>query len=685
MAEAGSANGKAPRGPRALALVGPYLSGKTTLLESLLFATEAIPRKGSVVHRSSVGDSSAEARDHGMSVELNAATTRFMGERFTFLDCPGSIEFLQETLNVLPVIDAAIVVCEPDPTKALALQPYLKRLGDAKIPTLLFVNKIDGASGNIHDLLAALQTASARPLVLRQIPIFENGIATGFVDLALKRAYIYREHAPSEVVPLDGRFGEAEKQARFHMLEQLADYDDHLMEELLEDIEPPQDEIFEGFKREVAQGLIVPVLLGSAERDNGIRRLLKACRHDVPSVEAAAARAGLKPGTASALQIIKTYHTAHGGKLSLARVLSGALKDGATVSGPDSKSARVGGLFQMLGAATSKIAEAERGDVVALGRLEPMLTGEALTTEKGAPPALPRPEVLTPVYGLAISVADSKEEVKLTTGLGKLCEEDPSLSYEQNAETHELVLWGQGEVHLRVAAEKLASRYGLHISTRPPKVPYKEAIRKPITQRGRYKRQTGGHGQFGDVVLDIKPLPRGSGFQFAETVVGGAVPKQYFPAVEAGVREYLQSGPLGFPVVDISVTLTDGSYHSVDSSEMAFKTAGRIAMQEALPQCAPVLLEPIMAVEIVLPSEATARVNAIVSSRRGQIQGFDARPGWPGWDVVNALIPQAELQSLIVELRSASQGVARFTAKFDHLAELTGKLAEDVLARAKAA
>jgi elongation factor G len=685
MAEGSGGNGKAPRGPRAIALVGPYLSGKTTLLESLLFATQAIPRKGSITHKSSVGDSSAEARSHGMSVELNAASTRFMGESFALLDCPGSIEFLQDTLDVLPVVDAAVVVCEPDPGKALALQPYLKRLADLKTPTILFVNKIDAAAGNIHDLLTALQSSSTRPLVLRQLPIFENGIATGFVDLALKRAYIYREHAPSEIVPLEGKFGDVEKAARFHMLEQLADYDDHLMEELLEDIEPPQDEIYDGLRREVSQGLIVPVLLGSAERDNGILRLLKAFRHDVPGVGAVAARLGVKSAGGGALQVIKTYHTSHGGKLSLARVLAGTIKDGATVTGPDNKSARVGGLFHMLGAATNKISDAETGDVVALGRLEPILTGEALTTEKGAPPALPRPEMLTPVYGLAVSVADSKEEVKLTTNLAKLTEEDPSIAYEQNAETHELVLWGQGEVHLRVAAEKLASRYGLHISTRPPKVPYKEAIRKPITQRGRYKRQTGGHGQFGDVVLDIKPLPRGSGFQFAEEVVGGAVPKNFFPAVEAGVRDYLHAGPLGFPVVDISVTLTDGSYHTVDSSEMAFKTAGRLAMSEGLPQCSPVLLEPIMAVEIVLPSEATARVNAIVSTRRGQIQGFDARPGWPGWDVVNAQMPQSELQNLIVELRSASQGVARFSAKFDHLAELTGKLAEDVLARAKAA
>lgn len=672
-------------GARTVALVGPYLAGKTTLLESLLMATGALQRKGSVGQGNSLGDSSAEARAHRMSVEVNAATLDNMGEKLTLLDCPGSIEFLQEALHVLPGVDAAVVVCEPDPSKVLQLQPYLKRLGDLKLPTLVFVNKIDLATGSLQGLLEALQSASERPVVMRQLPIWEDGIVTGYVDLALERAHVYREHAASEVVPLKGPLAEEERAARYHMLEQLADYDDHLMEELLEDIEPPRDEIFGDLRREVGEGLIVPVLLGSAEGDNGIRRLLKALRHDVPGPQRAALRLGVKSASGAVLRVLKTYHTGHGGKLSLARVLAGTIKDGAIVYGPQGKSARVGGLFIMQGMTTSKIAEASAGETVALGRLDPVLTGDVLSTEKGPLPTLQSAPTLAPIYGLAVTVADSREEVKLTTGLAKLGEEDPSVSYEQNAETHDLVLWGQGEVHLRVATEKLANRYGLHVTTRAPKVPYKEAIRKPIVQRGRHKRQTGGHGQFGDVVLDIKPLPRGSGFQFAEAISGGVVPRNFFPAVEAGVRDYLGQGPLGFPVVDLSVTLIDGSYHTVDSSEMAFRTAGRIAMQEGLPQCAPVLLEPVMAVTIEVPNEATSRVNAIVATRRGQILGFDARAGWPGWDTVRAQIPQAELQSLIVDLRSASQGVASFSCAFDHLAELTGKLAEDVLARAKAA
>jgi elongation factor G len=279
-----------------------------------------------------------------------------------------------------------------------------------------------------------------------------------------------------------------------------------------------------------------------------------------------------------------------------------------------------------------------------------------------------------------MSLKDRKDEVKLSAALAKLIEEDPSLSAEHNKDTHQLLLRGQGEMHLRVALERLARKYAVTVERKRRQVPYKETIRKSTTARGRHKKQSGGHGQFGDVVLDIKPLPRGTGFQFSDTISGGVVPKQFIPSVEIGVRDYLQQGPLGFPVVDVAVTLTDGSYHTVDSSDMAFRQAGRIGMSEGMPNCSPVLLEPIMQVDIAVPSEATASINAIIPQRRGRILGFDSREGWNGWDIVQAQIPDSEMDDLIVELRSATQGVGTFTAKFDHLAELTGRLADHVLA-----
>ena len=670
-------------GPRAVALVGPFGSGKTTLLESILAITGAIQRKGSVPQRNTVGDSSPEARARQMSVEVNCATTKYLDESFTFLDCPGSIEFLQDTLNVLPGVDAAVVVCEPDPAKVQMLKPFLKRLADLSIPHFLFINKIDKAQGALRDLLAGLQEASDKPLLLRQIPIWEDGIVTGFVDLALERAFVYREHDESKIVDLTGDVKEEEKQARFSMLEKLADYDEHLMEELLSDVEPPRDEVFGDLSKELAEGLVVPALIGSAEKDNGIRRLLKALRHEVPELTATAARLGVKTDGEAVAQILKTYNGAHG-KLSLVRVFAGPLKDGAVLHARDGRDARVAGIFALKGDAQTKLTEAKAGETVAVARLEGMVTGDTLSVAKtlAANAAI---EALEPVYALAIETTDRKDEVKLTAAVHKIQEEDPSLHFRQNAELQEMSLAGQGEIHLKVAAEKLASKFGLKITTHQPKIPYKETIRKPGRQHGRHKRQSGGHGQFGDVHIEIKPLPRGTGFVFEDLIKGGVVPRQFIPSVEKGVVDFLKQGPLGFPVVDVGVALVDGSYHTVDSSDAAFQTAGRIAMTEGMPNCAPVLLEPIMRVKIHVPNDATSKANQVVSGRRGQLMGYDARPGWKGWDTVDAQMPLAELHSLIIDLRSLTQGVGTFEMEFDHLAELTGKLADQVVASHKAA
>jgi elongation factor G len=672
-------------GPRCVALVGPYGTGKTTLLESILWVTGATQRKGAVTSKNTVGDPSPEARARQMSVETNCATTKYLDETFTFLDCPGSIEFLQEALNVLPGVDMAVVVCEPDSAKAAMLQPFVKRLGDLGIPHALFVNKIDKATGSIREILSILQQVSPKPLVLRQIPLWKDGIARGFVDLALERAYVYKEHAASEIVEMDDEVKAREIEARFQMLEKLADYNEHLMEELLSDVAPPRDEIFDELQRDLQKGVIVPVLMGSAAGDHGIRRLLKMLRHEVPFVASCAERAGIKGGDDTVVQVLKTYQTMHGGKLSLARILSGHVKDGATLYRADGEDTRIGGMFAMKGQEQIKLSEAGPGDTVALGRLDTVTTGDTLSGAKAGPHIKLKVETLTPVYGLAIAAADRKDEVKLTTAIAKLRDEDPSLLFEQNAELHQMTLLGQGEMHLRVTVDKMASKYGLKLETHRPQFPYKETIRKSTIQRGRHKRQTGGHGQFGDVVLEIKPQPRGAGFVFEDQVTGGVVPRNFIPSVEKGVIDFLKRGPLGFPIVDIAVALTDGSFHAVDSSDAAFQTAARIGMSEGMPNCAPVLLEPVMQVKIHVPSDSTASVNGVISSRRGKILGFDSRGGWPGWDTVAAQIPQSELHDLIVELRSLTQGVGTYEQKFDHLAELSGKLAETVVCAKKAA
>ncbi len=675
----GEAQGQPARSPRCIALVGPYLSGKTTLLEAILARTGATNRQGTIAAKNTVGDSSDEARHHGMSVELNAATVDFLNDSFTFLDCPGSIEFQSDAANVLTACDAAVVVCEPDEKKVPALQLILKQLEDRGIPHFLFLNKIDKAETRVRDIVPMLQPASAVPLILRQVPIWEKDIVSGFIDLALERAFVYREHAPSEVIDIPADLTEREQEARFSMLEQLADYDDELMEQLLEGVPPPRDKVFDDLSLDLREGVICPVLLGSAENGNGIVRLLKALRHEAPFVSATAARLGVADAASCAF-VMKTFHTAHAGKLTLARVLAGKFADGDGVHGGEGEE-RISGTVTLMGQEPVKRGPAGPGDTVAFGRLEGIKTGDTLSTEKGGAPSLEAGTIAEPVFGLALVAKEKKDEVKLTAGLAKIIEEDPSISIVHDQDMAQMVLWGQGEMHLRVALERLIRKYGAGASTYPRQIPYKETIRKSAKVRGRHKKQSGGHGQFGDVVITIKPQARGEGFVFSDKITGGVVPKNYIPSVEIGVRDFLQTGPLGFQVVDVAVCLIDGSFHSVDSSDMAFRQAGRIAMSEGMPQCQPVLLEPVMAVEIAVPSEATPRVNSIVSSHRGQILGFDGRPGWLGWDVVQAHIPEAEIQNLIVELRSATAGVGTFHARLDHLAELVGKAADQVLAQ----
>lgn len=669
------------RGSRLIALAGPFQCGKTTLLDAILASNKTIAKQGSVADGSSVGDASPEARAHKMSVEANIAAVDYMGDRYTFVDLPGSVEFAHEARNILPVVDAAIVVCEADERKVAALQLTLRQLEEFGVPHLLFLNKIDAATIDVREALNILQPASRAPLLLRQIPIWSNGVAVGFIDLALERAYVYREHAPSEVVEIPQGEAALEKEARYSMLERLADYDDALMEELISDIEPPRDQVFDDLTKELRAGLAAPVFIGSAERGAGVTRLLKALRHEAPGVADTRARLGVAESGPPMARVLRTTHTSHGGKLSVARVLRGDLSDGQTLRSPQGED-RVSGMSRFAGAALTKVTDAKEGDVVALGRLEHAQTGDTVVADGKADLSglATRARAPDPVHALALVVKDRKDEMRLAAAMAKLVEEDPSLVFVHDQEMSQIKLYGQGEMHLRVALERLQSRFGVTVEVSRPIVAYRETIRHKVTVRGRHKKQSGGHGQFGDVVLEVAPRERGEGFAFAERVHGGAVPKQYFSSVEAGCQDAMIHGPLGFPVVDVEAVLTDGSYHTVDSSDMAFRTAARIGMSEALGKAEPILLEPVLAVDIFVPSEAMSRATGLVSARRGQIIGFGPREGWTGWDRLEALIPEAEMDNLIVELRSATAGAGFFQSRFDHLAEVVGKQARDIVA-----
>ena len=663
-------------GTRNVALVGPGGAGKTSLAEALLFAAGAIGRQGSVDAKTSVGDSSPEARSRGGSTELNLMHFDFLSDRFALTDCPGSIGFAADGACGIAAADLALVVVDPDPARALLAEPTLRQLEKLGIPHMIFVNKIDQARGSIHALLEALQPMSASPLIARQIPIREGEKITGFVDIALERAFYYRPGKPSEQKEIPSSLSEREALERAHMLEQLADHDDALLEQLLMDEVPDPKIVYADLARETGEGLVVPVLFGSALNGFGVRRLMKAFRHDVPAPEAAAKRLGAADGCAF---VFKVAHGGSMGRLALARVFGGTLKEGAELMA-GGEAVRIGTMFAVQGEKTVKLAEAGRGDVVAIAKAEGVQADQWLGSGK-APLNAPEIEPPTANYALAIVTRDRKDDVRLSTALHKLVEEDAALAWEQDEALHETRLRGVNDEHLKVTLERLKRRYGVAVDSRQPTIGYKESIRKPVTQRGRHKKQSGGHGQFGDVVIELRPLSRGEGFRFDERITGGAVPKQYFGPIEQGIRDAMLKGPLGFPVVDVAVTLVDGSYHSVDSSEIAFRTAGRIAMAEALAAASPHLLEPVHKVTVLAPSGATSRVTSAIASRRGQMLGMGPREGWSRWERIEALVPEAEMQGFDAELRSLSQGLATYTAEFDHLSELNGKLAEAVAHR----
>ena len=663
---------------RALALVGPTGAGKTTLMEAMLRASGAIDRRAGG-GGDKVGDTSPEAKARGHSVELNFAGFSFLGDRYAVIDCPGSVELASEADAALAAVDLVLIVAEPDAAKAALLQPVIRELERLGVPRALFINKMDQARGPLDALLTALAPVSATPLVARQLPMFTGERVTGFVDLALERAFVYHAGQASEVIELTPDIASLEADARFHMLEQLADFDDDLMEQLLSDAQPSRDLVFTDLVREMNEGLITPVFFGSAQNEFGIRRLLKALRHETPAPARAAARLGLGSPAAPAAYVIKTAHAGQAGKLAYARVFGAPLADGADLVLPIGEHVRAGGLSSVQGATLKKIPSSAAGDVVAIGKIDQAAAGDLLgigSVLKVQRPRRPRP----PLFALAIAAANRQDDVRLSGSLAKLVEEDTGLHVTHDPESRQVLVAGLGEGHLRLTLERLKRRFNVDITTAPPTIPYRETIRAGVTQHGRHKKQSGGHGQFADVTIEIRPRPPGAGFAFASKVTGGAVPRQWIPALEQGVGDGMLKGPLGFPVVDIEVTLLDGATHPVDSSEMAFRTAGRITIEEGLPKCAPCLLEPIDRLRIFTPESAMSNVNSALSSKRGQILGFGPREGWTAWEMIEAYLPRSERQNFIADLRGLTQGLGDFEAEFDHMAELTGRLADEAVA-----
>lgn len=638
---------------RCFTVLGPSQTGKSTLVVKLA-SLEGTPKKSSSPYN------------------LNLFEFQFIGETWCALDTPGANEALAVAQDALLASDACVLCVSPSPDDAVLAAPYLRAIEASGTPCILFVNRMDEPRGRLRDVIAALQAYSNHPLVLRQVPIREGDKIVGSCDLTSERAWRYREGQPSALIELPLNAIEREHEARTEMLEQLSEFDDWLLEELIEDREPASDALFTLASRIVKENRIIPVMFGAASHANGAMRLMKALRHEAPP--AAALQARLAAGAALTGEKLSAvsfhaFHRANVGKTVLIRSLVEGLKQGAPLGGAGLGPIQENGNGKSVGQAGSVFAAVKSDHIPVPSLLTP---GQAI-----APPDWATPP--TPMLERILVPSSERDEAKLSATLAKLTETDRGLKVMQEEGSGAMLICAQGPVHLRELRKMLSEVFRVEVSERAPNPVYRETISKPSNVHYRHRKQTGGAGQFADVHLSVRPNDRGQGFAFKETVKGGTVPRNYIPAVEAGAREAMEKGPLGFQVIDIDVTLTDGQYHSVDSSDFAFRAAAKMGVRQALSEASAVLMQPVIRVEIHIPSVFSGGMVTLVSSLKGQVLGFDRDENAKGWDIFRALVPGGALEELARSLRSATQGIGYYSKAFDHFEELYGKEADAII------
>lgn len=627
---------------RVFTVIGPAQSGKTTLVDHLADL-----------------ESGVQTFEVGGVVRMSAFS--YLDEPWMAIDIDGGPEALAYVGPALAASDEAVICVPPDPEAAVLVAPYLRLTEAAGIPCSIFINRMDSPNGRIRDIVAALQAYCRHPIVMRQVPLREGGEIVGAVDLISERAWRYREEEPSALIELPASALEREQEARGELMESLSEFDDHILEQLIEDKQPPSDELYEVAAKALQRHELVPAFLGAASHGNGIRRLMKAMRHEAP--EYRTARDRVEGSDAAAITIFADIKK-HIGKLVALRAIGSDVQAGAPLGGGTVSS------FTDLDARTAHPALA-KGEVGLAVKSDHLVPGRICRAEEmfalpgwaaSRPPALLR--MVGPVH--------DKDDARLSSALVRLAEIDPGLTFTQDDQTGKAVLGTQGPVHLRRLTEKLAADFGLEITAEPVLADYRETISRSLETHHRHRKQSGGAGQFADVVIEVSPLARGDGFAFAETVKGGSVPRNYIPAVEQGVREALSEGPNGFRVVDLKVTLKDGKAHSVDSSDFAFRTAGKIALRDALAEMGTTVLQPILRVEVHLPSIFVGEMVPMISGLKGQVLGFETNADAAGWDVFNALIPSSAQEDLHRGVASATRGTGWAAVAFDHFEELRG-------------
>lgn len=627
---------------RAFAVIGPSQSGKTTLVEAL------------------AGLDGARAQSLSMMGDARATQFSFMGDDWMALDIPGGQDNIAQCIPALASADAAILCVPAEADAAVLAAPYLRLVEDTGIPTILFLNKVDAAPDRIADVVAALQPYCRHGIVLRQVPMRKGGEVVGAIDLISERAWEYQEGKPSKLVELPEDMRPREQEARAGLLESLADFDDTLLEQIIEDQIPGTDEVYEIATRVLQHHDLVPALVGAASHGNGVHRLMKSLRHECPEIAALKERMGL-PADAIAVSAMAD-HLKHLGKAVLIRALADGIGSGSRVGG-----SALGGLNAL--DAKTPVSALKAGEFGITIKSDHVSLGKAYSADGEV--ALPAwAEARVPAIRRLVHPVHEKDESKLATAVARLMEIDPGLTAQQDEMTGLLEIGVQGPQHLRRVVQKLAESFGIEVECSEVPTALRETIRRKIEKHHRHRKQSGGAGQFADVVIDVAPLPQGSGFEFSEIVKGGAVPRNYIPAVENGARDATKAGPAGHPVVDISVTLKDGKSHSVDSSDYAFRTAGQNAVKEALAEAGTIVLQPILAVEIHVPSIFAGGLVQLVSGLKGQVLGFEAHPTANGWDVFRALLPMSSQEELSRALGSATRGTAWFTSSLDHYEEL---------------
>ena len=677
---------------RNVAFIGHAGAGKTSVVEGLLFLSGVSDRLGKVGDNSSIMDYDPDEVRRGHSINASFAVSEWQKHKFNILDTPGNGNFIADTPGCIRVSDGVVVVIAADSGIQFYTEKVWQWANESSLKRIVFINKMDSEQASIQSILESLKKKFNAQPFLMHVPVGVADKFSGIVDLVENQYYAYERDGKGSgtASTIPDEVKDEVEICRAELVEAIAESDDELIESYLDNGELTDEEFDAGLKKGVESGQLVPVILGSALHNIGTDRLAKAIIDFLPSpdhspVQLAKSLSGdeaieVKPGNGMLASLVfKTIADPYAGKLTLFRVYSGSVKPDTSVFNANHETnERVGQLFTLQGKKQIPLPEIIAGDMGTVAKLKVTTTGDTLTTKsKGVqfdPIVFP-----SPVLARAMVPKTRADEEKISHSLTRLIEEDPTLKVERDAQTHELLVSGMGTEHLDVTIERLKRRFGVEVDVKAPKIPYRETIRSKTKVQGKHKKQSGGHGQFGDAWLEISPLPRGGGFEFESRIVGGAIPKTYIPAVEKGVHEAMAQGVLAnYPMVDVKVALYDGSYHDVDSSEMAFKIAGSIGFKKGVLECKPILLEPIMTMEVIVSSEFVGDVIGDINSKRGKILGVDANDDNQN---VRAHVPMASILNYAPELRALTSGRGIFVMEFDHYdvvpEHLTAKIIEE--------